>query len=505
MLAEIERKNRDVAAYLRKRRDKIEAASFLEPDRRRGGRITSQLVESFFNMIRPFREMGLVEGVVWMCKKFQEIQLEERESLKRWQSKDYKGERIMCLSRVASAKFFEVVGWRDDDAFKVENLQSTDVELVGDVVKKADGSVRHIRISRAEVGARIVIDCPCLTRQELGFPCARATRLLIDGGWCTQGLPAGAVAEYISADAWRMQTAVNIVVPAEPVWLSAFNKQNPPASLRALVLEEGALKLLPGRVPVPAGRPKLVKRLKKQFNSHFARLKSATEKGDAKRKPKAEIESRAEGDDDDIVEDWDVPEVPLNEKSSEEDESDGGRDDEPEGSPGKEMVVVPKVVKAFADLWLVGNDARSKKRKEAECSSCGAAGHKWPKCRARNIELMLVNIGAMPSEPLELPQPCPGQVSKVTEPSLVREVIEAFPELPDVELASEKIAEKSRKAKKREKVVTCMSCKGDTLHESWRLFGMRCSACRDCFIHFVCARTSDWTCDECRAGGSVAE
>jgi hypothetical protein len=124
------------------------------------------------------------------------------------------------------------------------------------------------------------------------FSFARATRLLIDGGWCAQGLPAGAVAEYISVDAWRMQAAVNIVVPSVPEWLSAFNKQNPPASLRALVLKHGALKLLPGRVP--AGRPKLVKRLKKQLNSHFARHKSANENGDAKRKPKTEIERRKE-------------------------------------------------------------------------------------------------------------------------------------------------------------------------------------------------------------------
>jgi hypothetical protein len=89
-----------------------------------------------------------------------------------------------------------------------------------------------------------------------------------------------------------------------------------------------------------------------------------------------------------------VPELPLNEESNEEDESNDERDDGPKGT-GKEMVVAPTEVKSFADLWLVGNDARSRKRKEAECSSCGVVGHKWPKCRARNIELMLVNLGAI--------------------------------------------------------------------------------------------------------------
>ncbi len=130
-------------------------------------------------------------------------------------------------------------------------------------MKKADGSVRHIRILRPNVGGRMAIDCSCLTRQEFGFPCARAAQLLVDGGWCALGLPAGAVAEYLSADTWRMQSAVDVVVPTELVWLSKFNKQNPWASLRDLLSEVHALKLLPGRIPVPAGRPKLVKRAKK--------------------------------------------------------------------------------------------------------------------------------------------------------------------------------------------------------------------------------------------------
>jgi hypothetical protein len=74
---------------------------------------------------------GWWKGLFWMCKKFQAVQVEERESVRRWQSKDYKGDRIACLSRVASAKFFELVGWPDDDAFRVENSQFSDVELVG--------------------------------------------------------------------------------------------------------------------------------------------------------------------------------------------------------------------------------------------------------------------------------------------------------------------------------------------------------------------------------------
>ncbi len=196
-----------------------------------------------------------------------------------------------------------------------------------------------------------------------------------------------------------------------------------------------------------------------------------------------------------------MPELAMNdvsEKGDESEESEGGGCEE---SAVKEIVAAPKTVKSLSDLWLVENGGKSKRREEAHCSSCGALGHKWPKCRARNIELMLVNIGAMPSEPVPHPQPRLSQAAKIAEPSLMREVME----LPNIEPMVEKNVEKSRKAKKRGKVVTCTHCKGEALHESWRLFGMRCSACQDCFVHYVCTETKVWTCDVCQACLSLAK
>jgi hypothetical protein len=492
---------------LRERRERIEVAFFLGGGRRRGGRITSQLVESFFNMILPFRERGLVGGIIWMCKKFQQVQLEERESLTRWTSPGYKGERIACLSRVASAKFFEAVGCRDGD-FRVDSLQSSGLQLEADVVKLADGSMRHICITRPVVGGRLLIECPCRTREEFGYPCARATQLLIAGGWCTPGLPAGAVAEYLSLEAWRQQVAINIVVPPEPVWLTSLNKQNPQASLRALVSKVGVLELVPGRIPVPAGRPKLVKRPKKKLNSHFARLVSATEKGDRRKRRtgQGEIEIEAGVDDEVIGEDEDVQELPVDDgDSSGSDDSDEEEGSELEEGPGKAVAAAPRVATSLADLWLVDNVAVSKKHQQAKCSSCGSVGHKWPKCRARNVELMLVNIGAMPAEPLPLPPARPQQATKAVELLLARAVMELNPALPATELAPKKIPEKSVKAGKRQRVVTCAICVGETLHEVWRVFGMRCSSCGDGYVHFVCGKTPDWTCGGCRGGGGVAE
>ncbi len=73
------------------------------------GRITSQLVESVFGTSRPFREKGFVEGIIWLCNKFQTVQLEERKLLQRWPGSDYKGECVACLSLAASDKFYDLV------------------------------------------------------------------------------------------------------------------------------------------------------------------------------------------------------------------------------------------------------------------------------------------------------------------------------------------------------------------------------------------------------------
>ncbi len=396
LLSEIRHKNPDVADYLKERRTKIEAAAFLRQDRKRGGRITSQLVESFFNMCRPFRERGLVEGIIWLCKKFQQIQVEERESLMRWKKMDYNGPRFSVLSRAASAKFLNLVGHKSEQ-FVVKDLQKSDLELSGKVVKKVDGSVHHVRISRTSVGCEMVIECHCLTRQEFGFPCARALQLMLDGSWCDDGLPEVSVSKFLTCSTWKKQCEVDIVIPPIPSWLKDFNKTNPSASLKTLLQEcaGGVLSLFPPRIPAPAGRPKVLKRAKKAFNSHFARLKSSTEKGDApKNVKKRELETESDnfnGDDEAIVFDRDVEEFEDGEEECESEESDQEIEKQE-----RHQQDVPKKVKSILELaWRDGTAGKRKMRAEATCLSCGDTGHKWPKCRARNIELMLVNIKAM--------------------------------------------------------------------------------------------------------------
>ncbi len=101
----------------------------------------------------------------------------------------------------------------------------------------------------------------------------------------------------------------------------------------------------------------------------------------------------ADGDDEAIVFDGEVPELPEVGEMGESDTNDE-ENGLAKGAAEVAEVAVSKA-KALSDLWLVDSAVERRVRAEATCISCGATGHKWPKCRARNIEPMLVKIQAM--------------------------------------------------------------------------------------------------------------
>lgn len=530
VLSEIRKKNPDVANYLRDRRDKIEAASFLRAARKRGGRITSQLVESFFGMCRPFREKGFVEGIIWLCNKFQTVQLEERKLLQRWLDKGYTGERVACLSRAASMKFHDLVH-AQSDSFEVRIVVKSALELVGDVVKVADGSARRIRITRGGVAGPIQIDCPCLMRQEIGLPCGRSVQLMLSGGWCDGGLPVDCVSAFLTAQAWKQQCNVNVVVPAVPEWLANFNKSNPAAAMKAALAEaDEQLALLPARIPCLAGRPKLHKRSKKRLNNHFPRLRSATEKGDAQKKNKSNkakvAELQMEGEDEAILFDGEVEEV----GEEEEDCRDGDCEKEDgavHDTRGHDVHAtdVPSVgnVTTIADLFRVGSKVSKTPKADAECRSCGGTGHKWPKCRARSIELMLVKINVMPEikETVAVLGTGPSEAAAVLAPvarlagapAAARAVTLApqndlshMADWEDVAVDAVSRSSATPAARKRSALSdACVVCRGEVAHEEWRAFGRKCVMCKFSFAHFACATGLQWTCDHCGHAGEAQE
>jgi hypothetical protein len=533
ILRQIEAKNADVAAYLRERRSIFEAASFLASGRMRGGRITSQLVESFFNMVAEFRCKGLVDGIIWMAKKFQSVQVKERAFIKRWLANDYGGIRVSCLSFASTMKLLEISGHGGE--FRVENFSKSDVELIGDVVKVAEGSVRHVRIWRAEAGGKIETDCPCLTRQELGLPCARALHLLGTGGWCPKDaagnavLPPECVSQFRTLDAWQAQAAVDIVVPAVPDWLAKFDKTAPGPSLRRALSDcGGALTLLPGRISGIAGRPKVVKRQRKLFNSHFARIKPFTERGGKQVVPREASEMLEEvlnADDYELHFDGELEVVEVEGDSGEkEDDEEEDEEVEDEEEVGEEVddVVDPNGQVAFqiGELFSSGKGRGNQVGAEQKCSGCGLSGHKLPKCRNRNIELMLVGIRAMPPAPVAV---LPGPAARVAVPALVvaagagpraaskrgrSVVLDALaaapvPEVAEVRLvapvptpvevlaapvAAVAVSQPPVKKKREKPTLVCEFCKERVEVEGYRAYGTRLGANRDKFVHFGCKK-----------------
>lgn len=213
----------------------------------------------------------------------------------------------------------------------------------------------------------------------------------------------------------------------------------------------------------------------------------------------------AEGDDEiiDAELDVDVPVVDLVEEGSES-EGDDEEEDEGEGLEDGEdgEVVEEKVVRSLADLFYVGSGQTQKRAEQAKCSSCGGIGHKWPKCRKRDIELMLVNIGAMSPRPVvdvvRAPQPAVGVVGAVAAAVHVA-VAPARPGPSQIPLEEPRGMAGTARRSKRERMLSCVRCHEETPDESWRLFGFKCCQCTVGFIHNGCVSTAvkEWTCEEC--------
>ncbi len=338
------------------------------------------------------------------------------------------------------------------------------------------------------------------------------------GGWCASGLPFECVSERLTATTWGRQCNVNIVVPAIPDWLSSFNKSNPAASLRVGISEaDGMLALLPGRIAAQAGRRKLHKRTRKTTNTHFARYKSASEKGDGRRNSKkTKMDSDVNGEDEEIVFDEEVAEIErVSDSSSDSSDHDG---EDAEERPAGVGLVMSAPVTSIADLWRVGSEVVRTQKADAACRSCGATGHKWPKCRARNIELMLSKMSVLPSREgvialsvVHVPQVASNKVA------VARKLL---PERRDDTILAVTIGAKpaavlqkpvaclvpQRGERKRGTMTdTCVYCDEETAHETWRHYGTKCVECKFSFAHFACVKGGMWTCEVCEPAQGAGE
>jgi hypothetical protein len=284
--------NDTVADYLVARRGQLEAASFLD-GRRRGGRITSQLVESFFNMVGPFRALGLVSGIVWMSNKFSGIFRDELSEVVKWtQPSQKKDPRLLVLSKKANEKFVSRV-LRHVDEYVVKSWISASAVLLKAVVARNSDTedTEEIVIKRESVGEHVVVVCGCKMREEFGFPCARAVRILLDANdWDVlrnqwNFSEAEYFAKFLWSKTWKEQ--VSLVVPdfsSAPLMQDSVWTNDPKKELRKT--SKNSLDLFPNRITALAGRPKT--RSRKPVD-HFPRRKSFLELGSKRKSGKSNV------------------------------------------------------------------------------------------------------------------------------------------------------------------------------------------------------------------------
>lgn len=206
-------------------------------------------------MILPFRQFGLIEGIIWLSKRFQEKQVEERVAWERWMG----GQTTLKYLSRAAARAFEDECSGKDGWFTVKFTVQSPLVLEAVVKKLNDGSVRDIRISRVSdlVDSQLIIECPCKKREEFGFPCARATQMLLESQWNVTGAFSSWFSRRLLSSTWRAQSLSSVFVPDTPDWLRSFPKRNPSQGVAHLLLEAdgGPNWLLPARIHVQAGRP----------------------------------------------------------------------------------------------------------------------------------------------------------------------------------------------------------------------------------------------------------
>lgn len=167
-LQELEGKNVEVSEYVRDRLEHVAAFGALDRGFRRGGRITSQLVESFFHMIQLFREGGLVSGIIFLHN------LTSRQYERRFEALNTIPEEKHLT--VASQERYDAV-WRKSSNISVK-ICSLSITLVeSEVTVSWQNTPLKVVVSTTHV-PRIRLSCPCRLLEEEGVPCRHLVRTL---------------------------------------------------------------------------------------------------------------------------------------------------------------------------------------------------------------------------------------------------------------------------------------------------------------------------------------
>lgn len=554
VLAKIKALNPTVEVYLRDRLDLIASFALLEIDadgeiggRRRGGRITTQLAESLNNALLKVRSMGIISGLIWMVEWCRQQAVAGRKSALHWTSSDYRGDRIPGLAPNVSKNFI-AVELSKNTQYSVESFQERDLlVLTGLVVKQADqSSSRFVTVRRDYVGGKVTILCNCRTRQEYGYPCSRAVKLIqtangmpgTKGKWVWHSKEFFAEFTYLST--WEQQLQLlEMPVLSAPSDLPP-NSVPVKAKEVQLVVERTPVGTnrgpFPARILKTAGRPPELRITRRKLADHHQRFKSAAEpsgkrqrNGDESLQDAPGLIAESDGDDvdaqgDDVLDDEQagIDEMPIGSSYSEADL--GGGDEEDIDSDQEEAAAVadnlapPDPGDALMDT-RAGRDVTFKR--PPQCGTCGNRGHRWPSCKDKSVEFVLANLGAIPPvDPAlgnrlnRLPPPPPPPrlmpvqraLSPASQPPTPEVITERPADLPSPSPpeSHEPVASANHTlaAEKRPKMIrACTECEEELPQGSgWRQLVVKCRSCSVEYAHTACVAARHFRCSTCSEG-----
>jgi hypothetical protein len=174
----------------------------------------------------------------------------------------------------------------------------------------------------------------------------------------------------------------------------------------------------------------------------------------------------------------------------EEEEEEG--DKEEDFLQNQNMEVSFPVQTASRSVWdiIAGEDPQKKQAKLKSCTACGKEGHAWPTCRRKNVEFMLLKIGAMQA-PKKLDNPSPALLAVVEDAAPAtkqktrkREVRSSLAEVVEFEATAAHVESGSKKPKSDGgSMLACDIC-GEQPDGNWRMSGRKCVCGK--FVHSRC-------------------
>jgi hypothetical protein len=187
----------------------------------------------------------------------------------------------------------------------------------------------------------------------------------------------------------------------------------------------------------------------------------------------------------------------------EEEEEEGEKEEE--FLQNQNMEVSFPVQTASRSVWdiIAGEDPQKKQIKLKSCTACGKEGHSWPTCRRKNVEFMLLKIGAMRA-PDKLDNQLPALLAVVEDvaPDTKQKTRkrEVRSSLAEFEAAATHVVPGSKKPKSDDgSSLACGIC-GEQPVGNWRISGRKCVCGK--FVHSRCwdgKRNGAMLCTDCES------